>query len=61
MKNVFRKTSLNSQVRKSSHPEVCCQNVILKNLSKFTKKIFAGVSPKAGDLKLSQTATGGVL
>ena len=47
---------------RSSHPEVFCQTMFLKILQNSQKNIFAGISflinLQAGNLRLSETATG---
>ena len=58
---MFRKTE-NSQINlRKSHLEVFCQKVVLKIFAKFTEKHLCGnffFKLQAGNLKLSETATG---
>ena len=60
------KNFLKPQVKtRSSHPEVFCKKMFLKILKFTQKNVFAGVSflikLQAGNLKLSEAATGNVL
>ena len=58
----FSKLLVNTR---SSHPEVFCKKMFLKILQISQKNVFAGVSflikLQAGNLKLSEAATGDVL
>ena len=58
----FLKLQVNT---KSSHPEVFCKKMFLKILQISQKNVFAGVpfliKLQAGNLKLSEAATGNVL
>ena len=66
IKEVIWKTSQNSQINtRSSHPEVFLSKDVLKNFAKFTDKHLCRslflMKLQAGNLKLSETATGDVL
>ena len=58
----FSKLQVNTR---SSHPEVFCKKIFLKILQISQKNVFAGVpfliKLQAGNLKLSEAATGNVL
>ena len=66
IKEVFWKTSQNSHINtRGSHPKVSCQKTFLKILQNSRKNIFSRFSflikLQAGNLKLSEAATGDVL
>ena len=64
--DIFKNTSWRLLLNlRRSHPEVFCQKMLLKILQNSEKNIFAGISflskLQAGNLKLSEAATGDVL
>ena len=65
---LYKRVDLNSFSQtntRSSHPEVFCQKMILNILKNSQKNVYAGASflikLQAGNLKMSEAATGDLL